>query len=158
MANGHGGYRRPANPAPISGPGAHSRRTDGGPGHTDYQSISTVPNQGYGDRKAQADAQRIAPMAGKEPLPTPTPVSQPAEQPMMPAYSGGAFGAPSSRPNEPITAGADFGDGPGSDVLFGGGTVAPASGSMTQLLQQMSATDTTGLLGQLYQMARQRGV
>lgn len=29
MANGHGGYRQPTNPAPVSGPGALSRRTDG---------------------------------------------------------------------------------------------------------------------------------
>lgn len=27
---GHGGYRRPTNPAVVSGPGAHSARTDGG--------------------------------------------------------------------------------------------------------------------------------
>lgn len=29
MANGHGGYREPTNPAPVSGPGALSQRTDG---------------------------------------------------------------------------------------------------------------------------------
>lgn len=29
MANGHGGYRQPTNPSPVSGPGALSRRTDG---------------------------------------------------------------------------------------------------------------------------------
>jgi hypothetical protein len=29
MANGHGGPRTPANPAPVSGPGALSKRTDG---------------------------------------------------------------------------------------------------------------------------------
>lgn len=31
MANGHGGYRQPSNPAPVSGPGALSARTDGTP-------------------------------------------------------------------------------------------------------------------------------
>ena len=30
MANGRGGYRQPSNPAPVSGPGALSKRTDGG--------------------------------------------------------------------------------------------------------------------------------
>lgn len=29
MANGHGGYRQPTNPSPVSGPGKLSRRTDG---------------------------------------------------------------------------------------------------------------------------------
>lgn len=29
MANGHGGYRQPTNPSPVSGPGALSQRTDG---------------------------------------------------------------------------------------------------------------------------------
>ena len=27
----HGGYRTPSNPAPVSGPGSLSQRTDGGP-------------------------------------------------------------------------------------------------------------------------------
>lgn len=31
MTDGRGGYRRPTNPAPASGPGALSQRTDGGP-------------------------------------------------------------------------------------------------------------------------------
>lgn len=31
MTEGRGGYRRPTNPAPVSGPGELSQRTDGGP-------------------------------------------------------------------------------------------------------------------------------
>ena len=29
MAEAHGGYRQPSSPAPVSGPGALSKRTDG---------------------------------------------------------------------------------------------------------------------------------
>lgn len=156
MSNGHGGHRTPAKPAAVSGPGAHSRRTDG-----NFQSVSVAPDQPYGAVKQQMNEQRIAPMAGKEQLPTPTPVSQPtqsADDFQMPAYSGGAFNAPSARPNEPITAGAPFGDGPGPEALSITPQAAMPTGAMTRLLQQMSATDTTGLIGQLYAMAKQRGV
>lgn len=157
MAGQHGGYRQPAHPAVVSGPGAHSRRTDG-----NFQTISTVPGQDYGEAKQQAAAQRLAPMAGKEPLPTPTPVSRPEAQQQasdfqMPQYSGGDFGAPSARPNEHISTGAPFGDTPGPEVLSQSAPSVP-TGALTQMLQQMSATDTTGLIGKLYQMAAQRGV
>lgn len=156
-SNGHGGHRTPTHPAAVSGPGAHSRRTDG-----NFQSVSTVPDQPYGAAKQQAAAQKLAPMAGKEPMPTPSPVSQPQEQPsdfQMPAYTGGAFNAPSARPDEPVTAGAPVGAGPGPEVLNQQApALPPVRGTMSTMLQQMSATDTTGLLGQLYLMARQRGV
>ena len=42
MADGHGGYRRPTNPSPVSGPGALSRRTDG------QQPTQDLPNAKYG--------------------------------------------------------------------------------------------------------------
>lgn len=98
MANGqHGGYRRPANPAPVSGPGALSRRTDGGPGSS--QPIRDLPNAKYGENAAFRDAQQAAPMAA----------------------GGGVdlsglvpMGAPTTRPEEPITAGLPFGPGAGS--------------------------------------------
>lgn len=86
MANGHGGYRQPANPAPVSGPGALSQRTDG------------VPHGGMDMETAQAPALPPAP----------------PEQAAGPDLSQlGAFGAPSARPEEPISAGAPFGAGPG---------------------------------------------
>lgn len=59
MANGHGGSRTPANPAPVSGPGALSARTDGGP-------TSAPPMMGgdgsYGDRADMMEIQGGAAM------------------------------------------------------------------------------------------------
>jgi hypothetical protein len=62
MARGRGGYQRPSNPAPVSGPGALSQRTDGGPS----QPIREIPAEQYGDRKANADLQAAAPMAAQQ--------------------------------------------------------------------------------------------
>ena len=65
--------------------------------------------QTYGKRKQQEDAQRAVPM-GRSPVEAP-PVVRP--QPAAP----GSFTASSSRPDEPITAGAPFGEGPGQEGM-----------------------------------------
>ena len=93
-----GGYRKPNNPAPISGPGALSQRTDGG----GTQPATYVPGLPYGQGQETYKNQVAAPMAGN-PIPQmemPTPLM-----------------APTSRPSEPITAGIDRGDGPGSEAM-----------------------------------------
>jgi hypothetical protein len=102
-----GGYRKPANPAPVSGPGKLSRRTDGGP----VQGMKEMAANGvYGERKALAEMQSSAPMQGNPTpnIPTPTvSVAQPVQQPTPMA---GLFD-PTQRPDEPVTAGMPFGDG-----------------------------------------------
>jgi hypothetical protein len=99
MANGHGGYRKPTSPAPVSGPGAKSRRTDGTP-HGGPQPTRDLPDAKYGENKAFREAQGAAPMSTG-----------------MPDLSGIVpFGAPSLRPDEPITAGLPIGGGAGSSV------------------------------------------
>jgi len=106
-----GGYRKPNNPAPVSGPGSLSRRTDGGP----TQAAKPMRANGkYGEAKALEQMQKSAPMQGN-PIPnTPTPnvpVAQPQQmQQAMPAPVTGLF-APTDRPEEPITAGMPFGEG-----------------------------------------------
>lgn len=55
-----GGYQRPKNPAPVSGPGALSRRTDGGP----VQGAAPIPSGQYGERKQLQELQTSASMAG----------------------------------------------------------------------------------------------
>ena len=104
-----GGYRRPANPAPVSGPGKLSRRTDGGPSSKSaVQGMREMSGGGkYGERKALEEAQSGAPMAGN-------PVMGVA--PAMP--SGTSMGGPATglfdptqRPNEPVTAGLPVGPG-----------------------------------------------
>lgn len=57
-----GGYQPPQNPAPVSGPGALSARTDGGPGNQ-RQPIRVAPGQPYGERQAMEELQGSAPMA-----------------------------------------------------------------------------------------------
>jgi len=101
MARGRGGYRKPSNPAPASGPGALSRRTDGGPG----QPIRVAPGGDYGDRQALVGQQQAAPLA-----------SAGRGQPAAPGGVSpeGIFG-PTAHPGEPITAGVDTGPGPGSN-------------------------------------------
>ncbi|NUP75215.1 MAG: hypothetical protein HOQ07_11295 [Sinomonas sp.] len=99
----HGGYRKPSQPAAVSGPGAHSQRTDGRPQMMD------LPNAKYGEA-ANFQAIQQGAALGATPSPAggggspsvtmPTPLSD-----------------PSAMPHEPVTAGADAGAGPGSDAL-----------------------------------------
>lgn len=104
MPDGRGGYRRPSKPAPASGPGALSKRTD-------TQPSRPMPDAQYGEQQTFQDDQGGAPMAGNS---------------LMPSMGGGAprppvdvvpFGAGTNRPDEPITAGIDMGAGPGSASL-----------------------------------------
>lgn len=100
-----GGYRAPRKPAPVSGPGAHSRRTD-------TQPKRQLPDAKYGEQAEFQAAQAAAPLptgvnasaSGPPPLPE-------AVQRVVP------LGADSMRPDEPITAGAASGPGPGLDAL-----------------------------------------
>lgn len=146
MANGHGGYRKPEHPAPVSGPGKYSKRTDGGPA----QVLSAAPDQGYGEAGQQLDAQRIAPMAGTAPMPPAAPLPNADSGGAGPTGPTAGFGDPTSRPDEPITAGVNIGPGPGSMFLP---SPAQGTGFITSLLQRLSATDTTGLLAQLAERA-----
>jgi hypothetical protein len=151
MADGHGGYRRPANPAPVSGPGRYSKRTDGHPA----QVMSAAPDQGYGDAKAQLDQQRVQPMAAQSPLPKAAQAAQQGVQ--LPAFNGASLADPTQRPGEPVTAGVDIGPGPNTLNLPQAPMPGQGTGRMTALLQQLSATDATGILGQLMQAAQARG-
>lgn len=63
MANGHGGPREPARPAPASGPGRLSKRTDGGPS----QKMRALEGGAYGEGKAMDELQRGAPMGATTP-------------------------------------------------------------------------------------------
>lgn len=104
--NSHGGYRRPANPAPVSGPGAMSRRTDGQP-------QAQLPDAAYGEQKTFQEIQGGAPMGG-QPAGTGGPPITPLDTSgVTPLSAGSVF------PEEPVTAGADLGPGPGSAVLGG---------------------------------------
>lgn len=108
-----GGYRKPTNPAPVSGPGALSQRTDGGPG--DKQAARYISGLPYGEGQQMMNTQQSAPMAAAPGIESSGMAMSPGlaapSQPIVPLT---AF---SSRPNEPITAGIDLGPGPDSSSL-----------------------------------------
>lgn len=97
-----GGYRKPNNPAPVSGPGALSRRTDGGPVQAGKEMSS---NGKYGERKELREMQQAAPMQGNTIPSAPAPTIATPRQPVTNLF------APTQRPDEPITAGAPVGAG-----------------------------------------------
>lgn len=111
---GRGGYQRPSKPAPVSGPGALSKRTDGAPG----QGIKSLPGAAYGENKAFEQIQQGAKMAKA------TPVAKAS----MPSVTG--LAAPSGRPDEPITSGINSGAGVGSEAL---GLPAAVRGKLADL-------------------------
>lgn len=84
-----GGYRAPSNPAPVSGPGALSQRTDSQP-------AMQLPDAAYGEQAEFQAIQGGAPMLEEALVNPPSPLL-----------------APSDRPDEPVTAGAALGPGPG---------------------------------------------
>lgn len=133
MANGHGGYRKPNNPAPVSGPGALSRRTDGGPS----QPVMDVGGFEYGGRQDFVDIQGGAPMAATSldapPVP-PTPLF-----------------APTERPSEPITSGAPIGPGPGP-------AAPPVSRRVSDRLRYMAGSDESGQLARYADILASRGL
>lgn len=117
MANGqHGGYRRPENPAPVSGPGAASRRTDGG--IADKKALSReLPDAKYGEQQDFGEIQAGAPM-NAAPLPQAVPL-----------------GAPTNRPDEPVTAGNPLG--PGIGPMAAGVSQAGANQQDAEALVRM---------------------
>lgn len=125
MAGEHGGRRTPRKPAPVSGPGKLSKRTDGGP-----QARRQLPDAQYGEQAAFQDAQASAPMAGDSQAPAPGQAAGPPPVEVVP------FGAPSMRPDEPVTAGVDIGAGPGSASL---GFPDPNERINQQDMEQMKA-------------------
>lgn len=84
----------PSNPAPVSGPGALSQRTDGGPS----QPIRSLPDAEYGANKEFREIQQGAPVY---------------QQPTPPSAPSGLFD-PTQRPDEPVTSGIASGPGAGA--------------------------------------------
>lgn len=113
-----GGYQEPSNPAPVSGPGAMSARTD-----SSNQVIRDLPDPEYGAGKAFREQQQAAPLPGGAPIPSAPPPGGGA--PTNPGASLIPLAAPSQRPEEPVTAGADAGPGFGSEALGLGQTRDP---------------------------------
>lgn len=117
---------------PVSGPGALSRRSD-------KQAISTPTGLPYGEAGQLEAAQQAAPL------------------PQTPAPNVIDLGAPTQRPDEPVTHGADAGPGADSSILRQPGPPA-TGGALSQLIARAAAADTSGQLQQLLLAAQQRGL
>lgn len=156
MAKGHGGYRRPTHPAPVSGPGALSRRTDGGPS----QPIRVPTGLPYGDNQQLHASEALAPIPAVPPTPPPSAgmTATASSGATGPGYTGVPFGAPTTRPDEPITAGVNIGAGPGTEILpVQHQPQYATAGPMTQMLTRLSAADPSGQLSNLLAAARSKG-
>lgn len=98
---GKGGYQQPNNPAPVSGPGSLSQRTDGSP----TQPATYIPGLPYGQGQQTYDNQVKEPMQGN-PFPS------------MGGVNVVPLDAPTMFPEEPGTAGIDAGPGVGSEAMM----------------------------------------
>lgn len=99
MADNRGGYQRPTNPAPVSGVGRNSRRTDGRPNIRDLPDAQYGENIDYvGVQQAGVAAASAGPVGESAPLPA-------------------SFTTPSTNPDVPVTSGAEYGAGPGAGSL-----------------------------------------
>lgn len=133
-----GGYRTPENPAPMSGPGALSQRTDGGPAQG-AKYISGLP---YGQGQETYNQQTAAPMAAAEPAP-----AAPAMPPML------SLNDMTQRPDEPLTAGLDIGDGPGSEVM----NLPNRSQSLIDTIRYLTQFDSSGDAELIYRTLTDQG-
>ena len=148
MAGPNGGYRRPTSPAPVSGPGQLSQRTDGGP----QQVQANMSGMPYGENAEFNTMQSMAPMSASPSAKSPRASARQAKS------AGGGMSAtplfaPTQRPDEPITAGAPFG--PGDGPNYSGG-MRPTN-SLADTLEKLLPYDTNGDIANLYIMSKNRG-
>ena len=95
---------------------------------TNRVAIQAATGQTYGEAGKQMAAQRAVPMGAP-----PTESQAPAQAPRPMPGSLGSLTRPTDRPDEPITAGADFGAGPSS--LQAG--ILPAPSASNDVLEQL---------------------
>lgn len=138
-----GGPRTPRNPAPVSGPGPQSRRTDGGPG----QKARYMSGGEYGEGQEMMNLQNSARMAQAPATPRPSAGGAASARPIR---SATPLDAPSERPEEPLTMGSPVGAGAGPEILSGG------MGSFDQN-NESDLADMKAYLPSLIKMASQPG-
>ena len=109
MADQRGGYRKPTNPAPVSGPGALSQRTDGQPARY-------AAGMAYGEGEDFYELQTQAPMSGGQSAPASLPLNQVSA---LADYAKEVlpFDAPTQYPDDPMTVGLRTGAGAGPEIL-----------------------------------------
>lgn len=144
MPNNHGGPRTPSAPAPVSGPGSLSRRTDGGPANPSY--VSGLP---YGEGQDFYDLQTSAPLGAPG-------AAKPRMKRGATSQGGGSsptpLFAPTVRTDEPVTAGAPVGPGPGPQPM------QAQQQTLSSIYAKMIANDPTGDTAYLLALAQRMGL
>ena len=141
-----GGLQKPASPAPQSGPGALSKRTDGGAA----QVMRDLPNARYGENSAFKDIESGAPMAaapsgggGGLARGAGSPPPQSTMSPPPPLTGG------SLNPDEPVTAGASHGPGPNGMMLPAPPQEAATALSIVQRAAMNGGSQAAALLARI---------
>jgi hypothetical protein len=116
------------------------------------QAAKYVPGLPYGEGQALMQTQQSAPLAAapsieQSSMPSGL-ASAAASQPLVP------LNAPSQRPEEPVTFGANAGPGPGIEALG----LTQQGQSTAQVLQKLLPYDETGEIAALYEQALLRGL
>jgi hypothetical protein len=142
-----GGYRKPSKPAPVSGPGALSQRTDKG----QKQGARYMRGGAYGEGKETMGLQQAAPMAA---APKPLRPAAPTQRPRNPSPLVGLTD-PTQRLDEPLTAGMSFGAGPGPEAL---NLPSNAPRKLSTIFSELAQNDRTGEANAFYQYLSQRGL
>ncbi len=127
----------------VSGPGKFAKRTD-------LQFQPTEYGQGveYDAQKAGAPLAKTPDVRGATATEINSAVAQSAPQDVLTSLY-----APTTRPNEPITAGIDIGPGAGSEIL----TMGKATEKLSDILAKLLPFDTDGSIAIQYQNALARG-
>lgn len=143
-------------PARVSGPGALSKRTDGG------QPLMHIPDAKYGEDRDNIAQQKMAPLGNSAdqgaagPAPS-MPMSSGASAapgpsgPAAPPQAITPFGAPSTMPDQHVTTGAQFGPPPEPKV-----NIKP--NQLSQSLAPYFAADDTGVLADFAWKLSQMGL
>ena len=133
----------------VSGVGRNSRRTDLNPSK---QPVRYMSGGTYGEGQELLGLQQGASMMGQAPQ---------APQPSMGAMQALASARPvtpltaiTQRPNEALTAGVDFGAGPGSDVL---NLPRPQQRTLKSVVEELIPFDETGEISAIYNFLLDRG-
>ena len=144
MAERRGGKRTPANPAPVSGPGALSKRTDGGPS----QGARYMRGGSYGEGQEMMGLQQAAPMAAEAgPMAPPQafPGGRPPRQ-ITPLLAETQF------PDEPLTTGNPLGPGGGPELMN-----IPRKPTISESLRKLANADSTNEVNLILNWLDRRG-
>ena len=138
--------------APQNNPMNVNARGGNGQSGDATQAAKYVPGLPYGEGQALMETQQSAPLAAapsieQSGMPSGL-ASAAASQPVIP------LNAPSQRPDEPVTFGANAGPGPGIEALG----LTQQGQSTAQVLQKLLPYDETGEIAALYEQALLRGI